>query len=106
MYSGIKRRVFVAHYGGDKTEVDQFIYLWGTREGVFNPLALGTFDNEDFIRSSNPEYVMSQIRNKYLGDASVTIVLLGRCTHSRRYVDWEIKASLRQGTDSLPNGLL
>src|SRR5207244_2128436 len=33
------------------------------------------------------------------------IVLVGSCTHSRRYVDWEIKASLRQGQDD-PNGLI
>jgi hypothetical protein len=36
---------------------------------------------------------MSEIRRKYLGNASVTIVLIGSCTHSRRYVDWEIKLS-------------
>jgi len=72
---------------------------------VFTPKALCTFDNDDFIKSDNPEYVMSEIRRKYIGDASVTIVLVGRCTHGRRYVDWEIKASLRRG-QSLPNGLL
>jgi hypothetical protein len=48
---------------------------------------------------------MSQIRAKYLGDSTVTIVLIGLCTHSRRYVDWEIKASLRQG-ETEPNGLI
>ena len=48
---------------------------------------------------------MNQIRNKYLEDTTVTIVLIGKCTHSRRYVDWEIKSSLRQGTYT-PNGLL
>jgi len=48
---------------------------------------------------------MSKIREKYLGDSTVTIVLIGKCTHSRRYVDWEIKASLRQGTYA-PNGLI
>jgi len=34
------------------------------------------------------------------------MVLIGSCTHSRRHVDWEIKASLRQGIDCKPNGLL
>lgn len=48
---------------------------------------------------------MTQIRNKYLKDSTVTIVLMGSCTHSRRYVDWEIKSSLRQG-ENIPNGLL
>jgi hypothetical protein len=100
-----KRNVFISSFHNDRAEVDAFIYRWATVEKVFTPKALASFDNDDFIDSNNPEYVMSQIRQKYIGDASVTIVLIGKCTHSRRYVDWEIKASLRRG-QSLPNGLL
>jgi hypothetical protein len=100
-----KRNVFISSFHDDRAEVDAFISRWGTVERVFTPKALCTFDNDDFINSNDPEYVMSEIRRKYIGDASVTIVLIGKCTHSRRYVDWEIKASLRQG-QSLPNGLL
>ena len=100
-----KRNVFISSFHDDRAEVDAFIWRWSTTEEVFRAKALCTFDNDDFINSTNPEYVMSEIRRKYIGDASVTIVLIGRCTHSRRYVDWEIKASLRQG-QSLPNGLL
>jgi antiphage defense system Thoeris ThsB-like protein len=100
-----KRTVFISSFHNDSAEVNAFIYRWATVEKVFTPKALATFDNDDFIYSDNPEYVMSEIRRKYIGDASVTIVLIGKCTHSRRYVDWEIKASLRRG-QSLPNGLL
>ena len=106
VYHGTKRRVFFSFYKGDTAEVDQFINYWGNREGVFTPYVLGAGDNDDFINSTNTEYVMSQIRARYIKDSTVTIVLLGSCTHSRRYVDWEIKASLRQGNDGLPNGLL
>jgi len=35
----------------------------------------------------------------------VTIALLGTCTHSRRYIDWELKTSLRRGSYT-PNGLI
>ena len=105
MYYGIKRKVFVSFHQGDRAEVDAFITHWSTNEGVFTPKVLGASDNDDFIDSTNPDYVMNQIRAKYLGDSSITIVLLGACTHSRRYVDWEIKSSLRQGTYT-PNGLL
>ena len=66
---------------------------------------MGANYNDDFINSTNPDYVMTQIRKKYLLDTTVTIVLIGSCTHSRRYIDWEIKSSLRQG-DYIPNGLL
>lgn len=48
---------------------------------------------------------MRKIRENKLQDSTVTIVLIGSCTHSRRYVDWEVKASLQQGS-TLPNGLI
>jgi len=105
-YNGIRRKVFLTFYGADTNEVNKFIYQWQEVEKVFHTRALGTFDNEDFIQSDDPDYVMSQIREKYIADSSVTIALLGSCTHSRRYVDWEIKASLTQSEDGLPNGLM
>ena len=101
-----KRDVFISSFhDGNGQEVDDFIYRWAHVGGVFTPKAIGAFHNDDFINSDNPEYVMSEIRRKYLGNASVTIVLIGSCTHSRRYVDWEIKSSLRRGSNT-PNGLL
>ena len=48
---------------------------------------------------------MAKIREKYLGDSTVTLCLIGKCTHSRRYVDWEIKTTLRRG-NYIPNGLV
>jgi hypothetical protein len=97
-----KRKVFISHYKGDREEVDTFIRNFSS---VFIPKVLGANDNDDFIDSSNTDYVMQQIRKKYLGDSTVTIVLVGSCTHSRRYIDWEIKSSLQQG-NCIPNGLL
>lgn len=62
--------------------------------------------DQNFIHSPNPVYVMQCIRRDYIGDSTVTIVLVVGCTHSRRYVDWEIKASLQQAADGSPNGLI
>jgi len=104
-YQGIKRRVFISHYKEDRVEVENFINRFANIDNVFTPYVLGANNNDDFIDSGNPEYVMTQIRKKYLQDTTVTIVLLGSCTHSRRYIDWEIKSSLRQGSYT-PNGLM
>lgn len=104
-YQGVKRKIFISFHQSDRKEVDAFIDTFANREGIFIPKVLGVSDNDDFINSDNPEYVMSQIRQKYLEDSTVTIVLVGKCTHSRRYVDWELKTSLRQGA-SLPNGVM
>ena len=97
-----KRKVFISHFKGDRSEVDEFIDDF---RDVFIPKVLGANDNDEFINSTNTDNVMQRIREKYLQDSTITIVLLGSCTHSRRYVDWEIKSSLRQG-ENLPNGLM
>lgn len=104
-YNGVKRKVFVSHFKGDRKEVDAFIDVFAKQHKVFTPYVLGANDNDDFVDSANPAYVMTQIRKNYLQDTTVTIVLMGSCTHSRRYVDWEIKSSLQQG-ETLPNGLV
>lgn len=60
----------------------------------------------DIINSDNTDYVMQRIRELYLKDSTVTLVLMGKCTWARRYVDWEIQSSLRSGETVTPNGIL
>ena len=72
---------------------------------VFIPKTVGVKDGDFDFDSNDPQYIMRKIREQKLEDSTVTIVLVGSCTHSRRYVDWEVKASLQQG-QSLPNGLI
>jgi len=98
----VKRRVFVSYSHMNQQEVENFVFKW---RNVFTPRALGMAFDNNLINSDNPTYVMSRIRAEYLGDSTVTIVLVGTCTHSRRYVDWELKASLQRGT-STPNGVV
>ena len=61
---------------------------------------------EDIIDSENTDYVMRRIRELYLQDSTVTIVLIGKCTWARRFVDWEVQASLRQPKDGYANGVV
>ena len=100
----IRRKVFVSYHHGDHAEVDAFLRYWAGGQRVFIAKALGVSDNDDFISSTNTDYVIGRIRQKYLGDSTVTMVLVGSCTHSRRYVDWELKTTLRRGGFT-PNGL-
>lgn len=100
-----KRKVFISYHHGDEKTAANFVSTFGGPYGVFTHRALGLSYTDDLINSKDTEYVMRCIRERYLEDSTVTIVLLGTCTHSRRYVDWEIKASLQQGEKN-PNGLI
>ena len=104
-FNSPRRKVFISFHGTDELEVLDFVQ-WAESIGVMIPRMLHAAHNGDVVNSSNPEYVMSVIRNDYLQDTTVTLLLLGTCTHSRRYVDWELKSSLRQGSTYIPNGLL
>ena len=101
----MRRNIFISRCKGDQDKVDKFIDRFANVEQIFSPYVLGTNDNNDFIDSNNPDYLMCEIRRKYFKDTTVAIVLISSCTHIRQYVDWEIKSSLPQG-ETLPNWLL
>ena len=52
------------------------------------------------------ERIMQIIRDDYIRDATVTIVLFGTETYKRKFVDWEIRASLRNTKHNPRCGLL
>lgn len=97
-----KHKVFLSYSKADKSAVDKFC---GTFGKTF--IRRGMVMEDDLIDSTNTDYVMSEIRKRYLKDSTVTIVFIGKCTWSRRFVDWEIQSSLRRYSDDrLPNGLI
>jgi len=97
----MSHKCFVSYHSADKSAVDKFLDKFG---GSF--IRRGIKMEEDIIDSDNTDYVMRRIRELYLQDSTVTLVLIGRCTWARRFVDWEVQASLRQPKDGYPNGLL
>lgn len=100
----MKRVVFLTYHHADQAEVDYFIYSF---KGSFNDLrAIGISDEDQFINSSDTDYVLRRIREKYISGTSATIALVGRCTWARRYVDWEVAATLRDNPNDPRGGLL
>jgi hypothetical protein len=106
MLGTVRRKCFISYHHADQAEVDQFIRTFDHQHNLFIARGLGAEMATDIINSTDTDYVMRRIRELYLSDSTVTLVMLGRCTWARRYVDWEIQASLRISQTSLPNGLL
>ncbi len=100
----IRRKTFISYHHDDQEAVDRFINTFDQNRDVFIARALGF--TGDIIKSTNTNYIMSRIRDLYLRDSTVMIVLIGKCTWARRYVDWELQSSLRRGETIMPNGLL
>ena len=101
----VRRKCFISYHHADQDAVNQFVRDFDHAHDCFIARGLGEEMPGDVINSNNTDYVMGKIRERFLRDSTVTIVLMGRCTWARRYVDWEIQSSLRQGLVTTPNGL-
>lgn len=102
--SPVRHKCFVSYHHADQDEADQFVEDF---EDVFIAKMLGVSDEDsDLVDSDNKNYVMRRIRELYLTDSTVTIVLIGKCTWARRYVDWEIASSLRNDPNNGRSGLI
>lgn len=98
-----RHKCFVSYHIDDIDEVEKFLDDFGTE---FIPRSVGVTEEDDFVDSDDAEYIKRRIREKYLTDSTVTIVLLGGCTWGRKFVDWEISSSLRNDAVNKRSGLL
>jgi hypothetical protein len=98
-----RHKCFVSYHAADEGEVTQFIQDFGV---TFIPTVVGITDDDDFVDSDDTDYIMDRIREEYLSDSTVTIVMVGKCTWARRFVDWEIYATLRRYKGYPPSGLM
>ncbi len=101
-----RRKCFISYHHADEAEVQEFIDDFDHARDVLIARGIGASMSGDIINSDSSDYIMSQIREKYLRGTTVTIVLVGKCTWSRKYVDWEMAASLRNTSAYSRNGLL
>jgi hypothetical protein len=99
-----RHKCFVSYHSADEGVLQRFKRDFDDTQDAF--IFRGQAMPEDLVNSNNDDYVIGEIRRRFLEDSSVTVVLAGRCTWSRKFVDWEIQASLRQPADGSPNGLL
>ena len=66
----------------------------------------GSVDTGDIADGLPDTTIREKIRDEYLGDTSVTIVLVGRGTKGRKHVDWEIYSSMFDGKVNKRSGIL
>lgn len=96
-----ERKVYVACDPADAMEANGLLRHQRTLEIV----SFGA-DPENYMGVEDEALILRGLRARTLQDSTVTIVVVGRCTHSLRSVDWEIKASLFHERGQAPNGLV
>lgn len=96
-----RRKVFVSyHHGKDQDYANALRRVYSLTDTLIDRSL------PDKINSNNNDYILSVIRTQHLKTSTVTIVLIGEDTWSRKWVDWEIYSSLRPYGMRTVNGLL
>ena len=97
----MKHKVFVSyHHDNDQGYREQF------EQVCSDAIVSQSVDIGDIDPNAKTEYVRQKIRDNYLRDSTVTVVLVGKQSWQRKHVDWEIYSSLR-GTQYNPrSGLI
>ena len=99
----LKRKVFISyHHKNDQSYKEELTSLCEEYD-LFQDCSVNTFDiNEDLP----DQKIREIIRDDYLKDTSVTILLVGTETKNRKHVDWEIYSSMFNGLRNKKSGIL
>ena len=86
-----RHKVFISFHEQDIDHKKRFVSMMGKRI-VDRSVDTGNIDDTGLKTTT----VRQKIRDDYIADATVTIVLIGPCTWQRKHVDWEIGSSIRK----------
>ena len=101
MASKKRHKVFISyHHGRDESYKSYFC------KKVGSDFVDKSVEEGDIDKNLNIETIRRKIRDEFIADASVTVVLIGKCTWQRKHVDWEIGSSLRCTKKNSRCGLL
>ena len=111
--ANITRQTYLSFDPDDIDEVEAFINEFDNLDGHALRRPLERLE-EDIVKGADKHEVIDKMRERYLKDSVVTLLLLGPCTYTRRSVDLELLASLHNpgdamadpGESPMPNGLL
>jgi len=100
----MRHNVFVSyHHDNDQYYRNEFEKLFSKQYDIMVSKSVQIGDINPFLPTDT---IRQKIRNEYLRDSTVTIVLIGSETWKRKHVDWEIGSSIRKTLHSSRSGLI
>ncbi len=98
-----KHKVFISYHHGNDQGYKESLIEWSESNDIFTNASVDTGDISDQLSDQS---IRQKIRDEYLKDSSVTILLVGTETKKRKHVDWEIYSSMYDGQVNKKSGLL
>ena len=96
-------KVFISHHHYNDQEYKEALVKFGKENEIFVDRSVDTGDISDAL---DDDAIRETIRDEYLRDSTVTIVLVGTETKTRKHVDWEIYSSMFDGRVNKKSGIL
>jgi MTH538 TIR-like domain (DUF1863) len=97
------RNIFISYHHENDQWYKEMLARLGSDYGMFRDCSVGVGDiGEDL----SDDAIATKIRDDYLRDTSVTIVLVGQETAGRKHVDWELASSMRNSPRNRQSGIL
>lgn len=97
-----RHKVFISyHHDEDQKYKDRFVEMMGDNI-IDRSVHVGDIVDSNLKTAT----IRQKIREDFIADTTVTVVLIGPCTWKRKHVDWEIGSSLRDSENKPRCGLL
>lgn len=96
-------RVFISYHHENDQGYKESLVEFGKQYSIFIDQSVDTGDIPDDL---SDQQIREIIRDEYLRDSTITIVLVGTETKRRKHVDWEIYSSMYDGTVNKKSGIL
>lgn len=96
-------KVFISYHHANDQEYKKSLIKLNERHGVFIDKSVDTGDIDPDLPG---ETIRVKIRDEYLRDSSVTILLVGIETAGRKHIDWELYSSMIDGQINKKSGVV
>ncbi|ADZ91469.1 TIR domain-containing protein [Marinomonas mediterranea] len=102
-YTTKKHKTFISFHHADEEQRQQFERDFSQQ---FDGYVSKSVQDGDIDPNKKTDDIRRIIREKFIKDATVTVVLIGQGTWRRKHVDWEIASSIRDTKNNPRTGLI
>ena len=96
-------KVFISYHHENDQPYKEYLVGMGEWHNLFIDRSV---DTGDIPENWDAQKIRQKIRDSYLRDSSVTILLCGEETRYRKHVDWELASSMIDGEVNRKSGIL
>ena len=97
-----RHKVFISYHHENDQWYKNELEKYGKETHDFIGKSVG---DGDISEDKSDEAIRRTIRDEYLKDSTVTLVLIGEETKGRKHIDWEIYSSMYDGLINKKNGI-